>query len=109
MPAEMGGGDLSAQTIMFHEYAHHMLLSSSTEYYPRWLSEGMAEFFMVSRINRDGGVTIGLPNNDRRYELTAFSRMHPSELLAYAASRSETRSEGKALACTVRTRWSPYP
>src|SRR3546814_11716364 len=47
----------------------------------------MAEFFMVSRINRGGGVTIGLPNNDRRYELTAFSRMRASELLASDASR----------------------
>src|SRR3546814_13947491 len=48
MPAEMGGGDLSAQTIMFHEYAHHMLLSSRTEYYPRWLAEGLAALFISS-------------------------------------------------------------
>jgi len=82
MPADMSSDDLSARAVMFHEYAHHMLLSSATEYYPRWLSEGMAEFFMVSRLNRDGSITIGLPNNDRSYSLTAFSRMRASELLA---------------------------
>lgn len=82
MPEKMVDSDLSAQTIMFHEYAHHMLLSSSTEFYPRWLSEGMAEFFMVTRLNNDGSVTVGLPNNDRSYALTAFSRMRASELLA---------------------------
>lgn len=98
MPAEMGGGDLSAQTIMFHEYAHHMLLSSSTEYYPRWLSEGMAEFFMVSRLNRDGSITIGLPNDDRRYELTAFSRMRASELLASDTSRLSRYDVGQLYA-----------
>src|SRR3546814_3175857 len=59
MPADLSGDGPSAQTIMFHEYAHHMLLSSATEYYPRWLTEGMAEFFMVSRLNRDGSIMIG--------------------------------------------------
>src|SRR3546814_20631620 len=59
-----------------------MLLSSATEYYPRWLTEGMAEFFMVSRLNRDGSIMIGLPNDDRAYSLTAFRRMRASELLA---------------------------
>src|SRR3546814_4623322 len=39
MPADLSGDGPSAQTIMFHEYAHHMLLSSATEYYPRWLTE----------------------------------------------------------------------
>jgi tetratricopeptide (TPR) repeat protein len=82
MPAEMASFGVSAQAVMFHEYAHHILLSSATEYYPRWLSEGMAEFFMVSRINRDGSITIGLPNEKRAYALTAFSRMRASELLA---------------------------
>src|SRR3546814_20805062 len=65
MPADLSGDGPSAQTIMFHEYAHHMLLSSATEYYPRWLTEGMAEFFMVSRLNRDGSIMIGLPNDDQ--------------------------------------------
>ena len=82
MPADLSGDGPSAQTIMFHEYAHHMLLSSATEYYPRWLTEGMAEFFMVSRLNRDGSIMIGLPNDDRAYSLTAFRRMRASELLA---------------------------
>jgi tetratricopeptide (TPR) repeat protein len=82
MPADTSSINLSAQTVMFHEYAHHMLLSSSTEFYPRWLSEGMAEFFMVTRLNRDGSAIIGLPNDERAYSLTAFSRMRASELLA---------------------------
>lgn len=82
MPADMSSDNLSAQAVMFHEYAHHLLLTSATEYYPRWLSEGMAEFFMVSRLNRDGSITIGMPNEDRSYALTAFSRMRASELLA---------------------------
>jgi tetratricopeptide (TPR) repeat protein len=98
MPADMSSDNLSAQAVMFHEYAHHMLLSSATEYYPRWLSEGMAEFFMVSRLNRDGSITVGLPNDDRSYALTAFSRMRASELLASDSKKLSVFDENQLYA-----------
>lgn len=98
MPADASSFGVSAQAVMFHEYAHHILLSSATEYYPRWLSEGMAEFFMVSRLNRDGSITIGLPNEDRAYALTAFSRMRASELLASDARKLSVFDEDQLYA-----------
>lgn len=82
MPERMGDGPLSAQTIMFHEYAHHMLMSSSIEFYPRWLNEGMAEFFMTTRLNADGSATIGMPNTARSYSLAMPFAMRAKELLA---------------------------
>lgn len=98
MPADMSNMGMSAQSVMFHEYAHHILLSNATEYYPRWLSEGMAEFFMVSRINSDGTITVGLPNEERAYALTAFRRMRASELLASDSQKLSIFDEGQLYA-----------
>lgn len=99
MPADFSdGGGVSAQAVMFHEYAHHMLLSSSTQYYPRWLSEGMAEFFMVTRLNDDGSVTVGLPNEGRGYSLGAFNPMRATELLASDANKLSRYDVGQLYA-----------
>lgn len=98
MPARMYDGPVSSQMIMFHEYAHHMLLSDSLEFYPRWLSEGMAEFFMTTRLNSDGGATIGMPNEGRGYALTQFSAMRARELLASDSNKLSRLDVGQLYA-----------
>ena len=47
VPRRSGSGDydLNPQTILFHEYAHHLFLSDLDHPIPLWLSEGCAEFF----------------------------------------------------------------
>ncbi|WP_448660256.1 DUF1570 domain-containing protein [Sphingomonas sp. CJ99] len=50
-----------AQTVLFHEYAHHLMFRETTGAVPGWFSEGFAEFFATARMERDGSVVIGWP------------------------------------------------
>ena len=61
--------DSFSTQILLHEYAHHFLISTSRHAMPRWLSEGAAEYFSSAKFDQDGSVTIGMPNNNRAYEL----------------------------------------
>lgn len=86
-----GGTDFSF-TILMHEYAHHFLISSARHAMPRWLSEGAAEYFASAKFNSDGSVDIGLPNNDRAYEISQAVPVSLHELLdydLYKANRSK--------------------
>lgn len=65
---------ISAETVLFHEYVHHMLMGSFDDVMPAWMNEGMAELFMNSRLESDGGITIGLGNEARGYSLNTISR-----------------------------------
>jgi Flp pilus assembly protein TadD len=69
--------------ILLHEYAHHFLIGSSRHAMPRWLSEGAAEYFSSARFNEDGSVDIGLPNNDRAYEISQAAPVPLRELFDY--------------------------
>jgi len=86
-------GDWSGETILFHEYAHHFMTGSLTaRAYPRWLTEGFAEFFASARFERDGTVLLGAPANYRGPEL-AYAREVPIRtLLAFDGGRKEGQS-----------------
>lgn len=58
---ETGTYDLSADSIFFHEYTHHLMLEDTDRPLPTWLTEGFAEFFANPIFNNDGSVTIGAP------------------------------------------------
>lgn len=50
------------QVILFHEYAHHFMFSMAPNAaYPKWFTEGFAEFHSTARIDPDGAVTFGAP------------------------------------------------
>lgn len=72
---------INAETVLFHEYVHHILLSSLDEPMPRWMSEGMAELFMTSRLEEDGGITIGMGNETRGYSLNRLGRWDVRRML----------------------------
>jgi tetratricopeptide (TPR) repeat protein len=57
------------QAVLFHEYAHHLLLSGYSAVWPAWLSEGFAEFYGSAATQADGSVHIGLPPTYRAYDL----------------------------------------
>jgi tetratricopeptide (TPR) repeat protein len=65
---------ITAESALFHEYVHHLLLSSVDDPMPRWMNEGMAELFMNSRLDEDGSVTIGLGDSARAYSLVRLGR-----------------------------------
>jgi hypothetical protein len=62
--------DLSGETILYHEYAHHFMRAVLTpRAFPRWFTEGFAEFSAGARFNRDGTITVGTPPYYRAAEL----------------------------------------
>lgn len=81
MPMRIANSSIDPMAVMLHEYAHHITLSNSTEAYPRWVAEGMAEFFMTARIRSDGSVVIGAPNMGRKYELGSFNPLSAKDLV----------------------------
>jgi len=84
VPAEMG--------TLLHEYAHHFLIGSARHAMPRWLSEGAAEYFSSARFNPDGSVDLGLPNNDRAWEISQAAPVSVTELLDYETYRKNRGS-----------------
>ena len=75
-----GENDFS-MTVLLHEYAHHMLLSTRRFAMPRWVDEGAAEFFSSVKFERDGSVGIGRPAYHRATELAYAADVKVEELL----------------------------
>ncbi len=71
----------TAETVSMHEYGHHMLLGGTDRYIPGWATEGLAEFFMTARLDRDGSITIGGPNDARSAPMFGAHRWTVEELL----------------------------
>ncbi len=60
---------ISTEQVMFHEYTHHILLSSEHAVYPTWMTEGLAEFFSTMNFRPDGSVVIGAQVMARGYSM----------------------------------------
>ncbi len=73
--------EFNSKLVLFHEYAHHVTLSNSNNYYPSWVTEGLAEFFATTSIKSDGTIAIGLPNNARAYSLQVSNPISAETLL----------------------------
>jgi len=54
---------------LLHEYAHHFLISASSYAWPRWFTEGSAEFLSSAQFRKSGGVALGLPAAHRAGDL----------------------------------------
>lgn len=73
--------DLDAETIFFHEYAHHLQLQYADLALPVWISEGFAEFFATTQLRDDGSVLIGVPPVHRAQELFSYNDLTIEEML----------------------------
>ena len=84
------GAESSGEMTLLHEYAHHFMIAGlTTRAYPRWFTEGFAEFFSNARFEKDGTVLLGTPANYRADEL-AYAREVPIlTLLAFDGGRKE--------------------
>lgn len=92
-PRRSGNGsrfDLDAQTVLFHEYAHHFMYSNLNAANPPWYVEGFAEFASTARLLDDGGVGFGIPAMHRAYGLLRIKPMPAEELFDAAVSRSSS-------------------
>lgn len=72
---------MTAESILFHEYTHHILLTNLEENLPGWVHEGLAELFMTARFSRDGAVIIGAPNESRGWAMNSLSRWSVRRLI----------------------------
>jgi tetratricopeptide (TPR) repeat protein len=62
--------ELTGETVLYHEYAHHFMTTNLTyRPYPRWFTEGFAEFFANVMFRDDGSVVVGTAANYRAGEL----------------------------------------
>lgn len=73
---------LSADSIFFHEYSHHLMLQDADRPLPTWLTEGFAEFFATPEFKPDGSVMIGKPPLYRAEELYEMSSLPLEKMLA---------------------------
>jgi tetratricopeptide (TPR) repeat protein len=82
--------------VLLHEYAHHFTISSTPYPLPRWITEGIAEFFAAAKFASDGGLDIGLAANHRVGELNLNDRLTVREVLDYdrTARAPGRRSDG---------------
>lgn len=64
---------IDPRMVLYHEYAHHLILGSTNGIYPVWVSEGLAEFFTYTKSYSDGAVLLGLPNVARSDQITQSS------------------------------------
>lgn len=84
-PGRNRGGDpsdsLDPQIVLFHEYAHHVLLGHQNLAVPRWYAEGFAEFMSTTRFDKDF-FWIGAPAQHRAYTLLLGQGMSAEKLFA---------------------------
>lgn len=81
--------NMSPTDILFHEYTHHILLSSTQAHYPGWVQEGLAEFFGTATFKGDGTMVLGAPPQDRGWALHRQYQMDLDELLTADGKKLE--------------------
>jgi len=75
-------GGLDADTIFFHEYAHHLMFQEIDRPFPQWYVEGFAEFLSTVRFEKDGSIGIGAPATHRAWTLFRGRQLPLETLLA---------------------------
>jgi tetratricopeptide (TPR) repeat protein len=83
--------ELSGETILYHEYAHHFMCGLTARAYPRWFSEGFAEFFAGAKFREDGSVLLGTPATHRTAELVYAREVPIRKFLDFDGGASEQK------------------
>ncbi|MCC2976743.1 DUF1570 domain-containing protein [Sphingomonas sp. PL-96] len=98
-PARAPGSDAISrdqpQIVLFHEYAHHLLLGNFASAFPAWFSEGYAEFLSTVRFDKDAA-WVGGAAQHRAYDLLRGQPFSAEKLFA-ANMRSLRPDEMSAL------------
>lgn len=66
---EGGRGGLKADSVLFHEYGHHLMFQNFDKPYPNWYVEGFAELLSTPVFGKDGSVMISTSPVHRAYGL----------------------------------------
>lgn len=86
--------EMSPETVFFHEYAHHLQLSSAAVALPAWVSEGFAEFFGTAEVMDDGSVRIGAPPQHREWSVQSGDALEIHEMLGGTLRKLSDRGYG---------------
>jgi Protein of unknown function (DUF1570). len=85
--------EATGETILYHEYAHHFMAANLTNRpYPRWFTEGFAEFFSNVLFKEDGGVVIGAVAHNRAAELIDAPHVPIRKFLSFDGGAVDSRS-----------------
>jgi tetratricopeptide (TPR) repeat protein len=92
---KLGGGSkyqLTGETVLYHEYAHHFMIAGLTaRAYPRWFTEGFAEFFAGVKFREDGSVLLGAPATYRNLELVYAPEVPIRQFLDFDGGADEKK------------------
>jgi tetratricopeptide (TPR) repeat protein len=88
--------DLTGETVLLHEYAHHFMFQNFPGAYPAWFIEGFAEFSSSASFDKDGSVNIGRLAMHRAPELLRDWPMPVEKLVAITRARIGS-DEGSAI------------
>jgi len=82
-PRSLGriGEYMQPQSVLFHEYAHAILISGQRAAFPKWINEGLAEFFGTVDPRPDGNLVLGRLPMIRGFALAEQKQMSAEELL----------------------------
>jgi tetratricopeptide (TPR) repeat protein len=84
---------LSGETVLHHEYAHHFMMASLTaRAFPRWFTEGFAEFFAGVQFREDGSIVVGVPARHRTDELVYAAKLPIRNLLTFDGGARDSTS-----------------
>lgn len=92
VPRRSGNGkyDLGAEQVLFHEYAHHFMLSNYADAaFPKWFVEGFAEFFATVQMRPKGEIWVGTPPMYRTYAFAHGTPVTATRLVSGAADDSD--------------------
>ena len=81
IPEEYRQFMLNAETVFFHEYFHHMMLSDTNAALPQWVVEGFAEYFATATVERDGSMMFGRAANHRASGLFSIPDVKLDQML----------------------------
>lgn len=88
MPRNTGQGGtrgFTPQAIMFHEYTHHWMLTSWSDWaLPGWYTEGAAEFHATAQLRPDGSILFGAQPAYRQYGVDELRNQMPVSSLLRA-------------------------
>ena len=70
-------GELGAETVIYHEYTHHLMMQQLDQPYPEWYVEGFAEFLSSPMFGTDGSVGLGTPREESMWALVGTDRQMP--------------------------------
>lgn len=84
--------EVSGETVLYHEYAHHFMIAGLTSRpYPRWFTEGFAEYFAAVQFREDGSVVLGAAPNYRAFELVEAPKVAIRKFLAFDGGADDSK------------------